>query len=223
MAIGVLLSLMLTRSITRPLAEATKQLDVMASGDYSQSIPSAFLVRRDEFGVMAQAFDKLTKTMRTMLKQLSQASEQVAASSEELTAIAHRPAEASAYITTFITQVAEDSARQMTSVNKTTAIVEEISATATEMAVMSEQTANAAMEGKTSVDRAITQMGAVNAGSKQAQSAAEELKASSAQIGEIVGLISAIAGQTNLLALNAAIEAARAGEQGRVEVVFPVA
>lgn len=50
---------------------------------------------------------------------------------------------------------------------------------------------------------------------QQAQKAAEELKSGSRQIGEIVGLISSIAGQTNLLALNAAIEAARAGESGR--------
>ncbi len=36
-----------------------------------------------------------------------------------------------------------------------------------------------------------------------------------ARIGDVVGLISSIAGQTNLLALNATIEAARAGDAGR--------
>ncbi|MER2265129.1 methyl-accepting chemotaxis protein [Methylobacterium oxalidis] len=41
------------------------------------------------------------------------------------------------------------------------------------------------------------------------------LAAAAGSIGQIVGLISDIAGQTNLLALNATIEAARAGEAGR--------
>ena len=159
---------------------------------------------------------------KEMIKQVAQSSEQVAASSEELTAGAQQSAEASNNIAVSITQVAEGSEKQVSAVNETSAIVQEISATmeemsatATEMATMSEQTASAALEGKTSVDRAVTQMGAVSVGAKQAQTAAVELKASSAQIGEIVGLISTIAGQTNLLALNAAIEAARAGEQGR--------
>ncbi|MGU3537527.1 methyl-accepting chemotaxis protein [Methylobacterium sp. A54F] len=43
----------------------------------------------------------------------------------------------------------------------------------------------------------------------------ETMRATSARVGDMVGLIASIAGQTNLLALNATIEAARAGEAGR--------
>jgi methyl-accepting chemotaxis protein len=48
-----------------------------------------------------------------------------------------------------------------------------------------------------------------------ATSSVDGLKASSAEIGHVVKLISSIARQTNLLALNATIEAARAGAAGR--------
>ncbi len=46
-------------------------------------------------------------------------------------------------------------------------------------------------------------------------SSMEDIKTSSSDIGDIVGLIDDVAAQTNMLALNAAIEAARAGDAGR--------
>src|SRR4029078_10716305 len=48
-----------------------------------------------------------------------------------------------------------------------------------------------------------------------------ELGDAATRIGEVIGLIQAIAGQTNLLALNATIEAARAGEAARASPVVP--
>ena len=50
---------------------------------------------------------------------------------------------------------------------------------------------------------------------KQMLNTMDEIRASSAKISEITGLIEGIAFQTNILALNAAVEAARAGEHGR--------
>ena len=50
---------------------------------------------------------------------------------------------------------------------------------------------------------------------RSADATVQSFSEAAAQIGEVVRLISDIAGQTNLLALNATIEAARAGEAGK--------
>jgi methyl-accepting chemotaxis protein len=53
------------------------------------------------------------------------------------------------------------------------------------------------------------------AGAQRTNGTVQELAAMADKIGNVVQLISTIAGQTNLLALNATIEAARAGEAGK--------
>jgi methyl-accepting chemotaxis protein len=220
LVLTILFGWTIARAISKPLHRVATAVTEVAGGNLAGTLLN--ISSKDEIGTVAVALDKMVTNLRALIKQVSSSAEQVAASSEELTAGAQQSAEASNNIATSITQVAEGSSKQVSAVNDTSAIVEEISATmeevsatATEMATLSEKTAKVALDGTTSVNKAVTQMGAVSVGAKQAQSAAVELKTSSAQIGEIVGLISAIAGQTNLLALNAAIEAARAGEQGR--------
>jgi len=208
------------RRIAKPIQVLEGAANRIAGGDLT--LAQINIRSNDEIGRLGQAFETMTRNLRGLIKQVSNATELLASSSEELTASAQQSADASGSIAGSIQQIAHGSEKQVFAVNDTSAIVEEISATmeevsatAAEMTTMSEQTSTVSLAGKTSVDQAVTQMGAVSVGAKQAQTAAVELKASSAQIGEIVGLISTIAGQTNLLALNAAIEAARAGEQGR--------
>lgn len=220
--LAIILATVAGKQFAKPIQASTLRLGVMANGDFSKDIDQAFLARKDEFGEMALAFDKLNRQMRGLMRTIASSAEQVAASSQQLTASAHQSAEASNNVAGSIMQVAQGAEKQVAAVNDTAAIVEELSATVgsvsnttRKMAALAEQTATVTDKGQHEVDQAVNQMDAVGSGARQAQDAAIELKASSSQIGEIVNLISSIAGQTNLLALNAAIEAARAGEQGR--------
>jgi hypothetical protein len=66
-----------------------------------------------------------------------------------------------------------------------------------------------------SAQRASLVAGTVVATADETNQAVTRLGTSSAEIGEVLRMITAIAEQTNMLALNATIEAARAGEAGR--------
>ncbi len=54
-----------------------------------------------------------------------------------------------------------------------------------------------------------------NEATRRTEATVQHLTAAAHKIGDVIGLISNIAGQTNLLALNATIEAARAGDAGK--------
>ncbi|MEL6060374.1 MULTISPECIES: methyl-accepting chemotaxis protein [unclassified Methylobacterium] len=97
-----------------------------------------------------------------------------------------------------VTRAAETTSHNVEAV---AAATEELAATAREIGVQVSQTSSAAES-------------AVEA-TRRTRTSVQALARSADGIGQVVSLISTIAGQTNLLALNATIEAARAGEAGR--------
>lgn len=222
LVVGLLIGVLLSRSIISALQSVTGTLERLAQGDYSSDIPKNFLTQNDEVGNMARALDKMIREMRSMIGHVFQSSEHVAASSEELTASADQSAQAGKQVAESISEVALGASKQLKSVEETANVVEQLSAgiqaaaaNATTVATTAQETSTMAQNGGSSVQKATAQMRQIEQSVEGSAQLVSKLGARSQEIGAIVDTISGIAGQTNLLALNAAIEAARAGEQGR--------
>ncbi|GAB6185169.1 methyl-accepting chemotaxis protein [Thermopirellula anaerolimosa] len=148
---------------------------------------------KDEIGELAHWFNAFIGKLREMIRQVIE-------SAEQFTEGAKIVAESSQ-------TVAQGAQTQAAGVEEMSAAIEELSrsvdavrALAVEADELARKSSHSAQEGGTAVEKSITAMNAIRESSKR--------------IGDIIQVISEIAGQTNLLALNAAIEAARAGEHG---------
>ena len=215
-------SRLIIKAITVPLGEIVAHLTYFADKDFSNDVSQEFLVRKDEFGKIAFASNKVTESMRMLIRQMEESAEQLSAASEELTASAQQSAQVTTQVATAISEVAAGSGKQLSAIDDTSAVVEQMSAGIQQVAAntnnvagTSDKTAVAAQEGNQAIETAVKQMNTIEQTVSKSAMVVEKLGERSKEIGQIVDTISGIAGQTNLLALNAAIEAARAGEQGK--------
>ncbi|MDD2545041.1 MAG: methyl-accepting chemotaxis protein [Burkholderiaceae bacterium] len=190
-AVVVPLTLMNMQSICRPLEEARRIAQQIASGDLSQPIRAE---GRDEVADLQRALAAMQDSLGVMVAQVRQASESIATASQEIASgnqdLSHRTEQTASH--------AQDVVGSLSTLTTTVQHTASSSQMANQLARSASGTA--------------TQGGSVVA---QAVASMHEISASSRKINDIIGLIDSIAFQTNILALNAAVEAARAGEQGR--------
>ncbi|MBE7197783.1 MAG: hypothetical protein INR70_08275, partial [Parafilimonas terrae] len=111
-----------------------------------------------------------------------------------------------------MTATANETASQSTSVS---AAAEQASSNVSTVAAAAEELGASVQEIGRQVQGSSTLAQTAVGEADQAAILVQTLKMTSGKIGDMVGMISGIAGQTNLLALNATIEAARAGDAGR--------
>lgn len=185
--VGLLLSILVVRQITLPLARAVAVADTIASGDLTVDVQDD---RKDELGnllrslgAMAQRLRDVVSEVRNGVDSVSSAASQIATGNHDLSGRTEQTA---------------------ANLQETAASIEELTATVSQSADTARQAnqlASTAERGGHVVQQVVSSM--------------QQITSSSHKIADIIGVIDGIAFQTNILALNAAVEAARAGEQGR--------
>lgn len=201
----VILAVMLTRSIVRPLAQALEVARVIGAGDLTQRFQ---VDGKDEPAQLLEALRVMQGSLRDTIQNISSSSIQLGSAAEELNAV-------TVDATRGLRQQNDEMEQAATAVNEMTAAVEEVARNAVSTSEASRQTDQSARDGGNQVRQTVAAInelaGDVTATSESVEGLANDIR----NISQVLDVIRAVAEQTNLLALNAAIEAARAGEQGR--------
>jgi methyl-accepting chemotaxis protein len=216
-------SLLVARSVTRPLAEAVRVADGLARGDLSHQIEAS---AQDEIGQLLLAMSDMTKYLREMADVAGEIAagnltvevqprsaddrfgQAFLAMTQKLAEVMGGLRETSRSVSLAATHVSSSSqllshgtSEQAASVEQTTAALEQMNASITQNARNSAEMERMALRG---VENA-----------EQTGAAVQAAVAAMEKIAAKILVVEDIAHQTNMLSLNAAIEAARAGVHGK--------
>lgn len=194
----------------------------MALGDFSNTIPEDLVSKNDELGEISQAVESMQSSITNIIKNVLDTSQQLAASSEELTAISHQSAIAADEVARTIEEIATGASDQAKDTEQGVSSILELGDRVVEnecyienLNTSAEKVNNLRNEGLQILKDLVEKTNTNRESSKEVQNVIIATNRSAEKIVNASEMIRSIADQTNLLALNAAIEAARAGDSGR--------
>ena len=225
--LGLFFNWLIGRSITGPLKRLARAMDKLAAGDSGVDIPSTDA--KDEIGAMARTVivfrdnaierEQLAVTQDKSVRERERRAETIAATVghfentvdqalAKVRGAAQRLETASTALNSAADAVSTQASSAEQRVGAASMNVASAASSAEELATSIGEIASQATNSTEVASRAVTE-------AQRTVDTMSQLAAAATRIGDVIGLIQAIAGQTNLLALNATIEAARAGDAGR--------
>ena len=209
---GLLLTIVLVRSINRPLRELAEKSIKVGEGDYTITFSSD---NKDAIGQLTNSLGMMVDKSKEMLEDVVASSSTLGAASRQLLDISTQmvtSADATASIADATSTDAANASGNMVSVS---AAMEESATNLEIIASASEEMGNTIRKiAENSTKASLTTKSAV-ASAEKSQAGIKALGEAAGSIGLVTETITEISEQTNLLALNATIEAARAGEAGK--------
>lgn len=204
-AVAAFIGFVTVRAITRPLYRVNELLTVASSGDLTHRLDDS---AQDEFGLLARNCNTLIGNLKELITAINVRAEQLAAASEQTSAVTAQTTHSIQDQKSQIGQVATATTEMHSTSQLVVQNAEDTLSQIRHADAEAENVRQISLENKNTIEIL----------SRDVQEAADvinKLHQDSASIGGILDVIRGVADQTNLLALNAAIEAARAGEQGR--------
>lgn len=189
--LGVVLAVLITRSITLPLIKAVTVAEAVAAGNLTSSIDSA---SPDETGQLLRALKRMNENLVNIVGNVRAGTDTITNATAEI-------ATGNVELSNRTEQQASALEETASSMEEMTAVVKQSASNARQANQLAASAANLADKGGAVVTQVVDTMSAISDSAKK--------------VFDIIDVINSIAFQTNILALNAAVEAARAGEQGR--------
>jgi methyl-accepting chemotaxis protein len=215
----IILSVLFSRSIIRPINKLIEASEMIAGGKLTQSIN---LKSKDEFGQLARTFETMRMNLSRFVASSKDTSELVIQISDELTDSMKENEHSVNQMQQAIMKIEAGAHSQLHDIDDIVLSIQEIlravkqvtssTAIVAENSISSE---NNALHGKVSINQVDNQMINLQQTIQACSDSVKQLEIQSNSINELVYVIKNLAEQTNLVALNASIEAARAGEHGK--------
>ena len=187
---------------TRRVANSSKRVKItdVYNGDFN-TIKNNLNACIEGLAAVGAATNKTADTLQSSMKSIAQNAQALSSSSQQLAATSQQMSGNAEETSAQANTVATATQQVTTNLNSVATGAEEMTSTVQSIS------SNAGEAAKVAAEAVKTANGA--------NATVAKLGESSAEIGQVIKVITSIAQQTNLLALNATIEAARAGEAGK--------